>query len=88
MRHRVRDVQKERLIPVPPDEIDSPASVIAGQFGLQDRVLHDGFVLHELDRSHVVGVENPVVLVKALRAWQVLGDMAKVPLPDRSRGVP
>ena len=88
MRHGVGEVEEERPVAVPLDEPQRPLGVAPGQGRLHDRVLDHLLAVEQLDRPHVVAVEDAEVLVEAAAGRQRLRPLvAEVPLADHAGGV-
>ena len=89
VRHRVGQIKEKRTIALEAalDEIKSALCIAFGQRCLYDRVPDDFFIFDELHRTHIVRVQDSVVLIESLPAGQVLERMAQVPLADTDAGV-
>ena len=88
MRHGVGEIKEERLVLVALDELECPVGVALRQRRLNDRILDDVLAIDELDRPHVVAVENPEVLIEtAVALDRTPSSRGQVPLADHARGI-
>ena len=96
VQHGVRQVEKERMLLVGADELHGLIGVQAGEFARVGRTL-DNFAIAdqrhaalflEVNNLHRIQiVQQAVIMIEALIAWQKRLLKAEVPFADASRGV-
>ena len=96
VQHGVRQVEKKRTLLVGADELHSLIGVQTGEFGRVGRTLdnfaiadqrHAALFLEVNDLHRIQIVQQAVIMIEALIAWQKRLLKAEVPFADASRGV-
>ena len=96
VQHGVRQVEKEGLLLVGADEFHGLIGIQAGEFGRVGRTLdnfaiadqrHAALFLEVNDLHRIQIVQQAVIMIEALIAWQKRLLKAEVPFADASRGV-
>ena len=76
------EMKKERVFPVFPYELHCLCRIFLSQEGLVHRILDGIQVFNDLDRSHIIGVQNAVILIEAMLDREKLFSVTQVPFAD------